>query len=261
MYDEYAKQWRFAPNVGKSKVMVRGVKRPPSEPYTLEGENGKETLDMVQLFPYLGAELQRDGRWGAVVDRLLQRARRAAGWLNAVGLGHYHFSAKTGSVIFRSMARSVVDFGADVIPTGVGRQAKLERFQRAAGRRILGCPARTPHEVVYGELGWRPDEYRRADLRMRFLRRLTIMDTGRAVYRMFRYRKRKHDAAALRGGRKAPPQSWSGETVATLRKYGLQRYWSPDAWELEEFNSKAIIVAGVLPQHQGDTRKGAVPRV
>jgi hypothetical protein len=193
-YEEYARRWRFSGNTDKTKVMVVGA-RVPKEPFFLHGCS----LEVVDQFRYLGVEMQRSGAWGAVLDRLLRKAKQAAGWLNAVGLGHFHFSAKTGSIVFNTMSRSILDFGAEVVPMTAGRLLEAERFQRASGRRVLGCPARTPHEVVYGELGWSPVEYRRDDLRLRYFRRLVLMDEQRAVHRMFRYRKRKWDAAVLAG--------------------------------------------------------------
>ena len=146
-----------------------------------------------------------------------------------------------------------------------GRLLEAERFQRASGRRVLGCPARTPHEVVYGELGWSPVEYRRDDLRLRYFRRLVLMDEQRAVHRMFRYRKRKWDAAVLAGVSPLSRRSWCGETVAVMRKHGIGQYWAVAKWQTEELVKeqlwRATVEAGLGKSWMAEWSEGLSRKV
>ena len=121
VYAEYARRWRFCPNVGKSKTVCFAPAVPPRVPLRLLGEDMEE----VDAFKYLGVEFQKDCKWEAVHARLLASSKRAAGYLNALGLGHFHMSPKGGEALWKSLIRPVQDWAADVVP--ISHRAALRR--------------------------------------------------------------------------------------------------------------------------------------
>ena len=231
-YERYARSWRFQPNVGKSKVVVFPPAVVPEEPFELWGGQ----LEVVAEFKYLGVERQADGKWGSVCTRLLASAKRASGFLNALGLGHFHVRPKTGDHLWKSLIRPIVDWGAEVVTPSAKAMQALEVFQRSVGKKILGCPSRTPTAVVHGELGWMSMARRRDVLRLRFLRHLALMSEGRSVRRFFLFCKGRFDEGR-RAGRRLRT-SWCGETFAALQRLGLERFWEERLWESDEFVGK-----------------------
>ena len=232
VYAEYARRWRFCPNVGKSKTVCFAPAVPPRVPLRLLGEDMEE----VDAFKYLGVEFQKDGKWEAVHARLLASAKRAAGYLNALGLGHFHMSPKGGEALWKSLIRPVQDWAADVVPISHRAAQAQEVFQRTIAKKVMGAPARTPNAVALGEMGWRPRSFRRDDLRLRMFRRVALMQTSRAVRRIALVCKERFDERRRRGEGPRPRSStWVGEIHQALLRFGLEKYWSSATWARPEF--------------------------
>jgi hypothetical protein len=98
-----------------------------------------------------------------------------------------------------------------------GEGEKLEKVQREAGRRVLGCSSRLSDEVVRGELGWLTARGRRDELRLRYLGRLLRMPVERGVKRFLLVRSQDLEEGLGCG------KGWCAQVAGLVEKYGLEQ--------------------------------------
>ena len=99
---------------------------------------------------------------------------------------------------------------------------EAELLQRKVGRRILGCDARLPDAVVYGDLGWITLWGRRVALRLIFWGKLVGMGRDRLARKVY-------EAGRQRLQRDLHPQSpessWCTTTRNLLTQLGMEDAW------------------------------------
>ena len=164
---EYARQWRFEINPKKSGVVVFGKRYPPRK---LTLRVGEIEIPLLNQYKYLGIELTRTLRWKPYTDRILEKANRNLQKSWAMGISGGYLGARTAMVIWSSLVRSVVEYGAEI--WGEGLLPQFEKLQCRMGRKILRCGPRMSNEVIQGELGWWRMKARRDELRLRFWHKL-----------------------------------------------------------------------------------------
>ena len=117
---EYARQWRFEINPKKSGVVVFGKRYPPRKLTLRVGE--------IEIqYKYLGIELTRTLRWKPYTDRILEKANRNLQKSWAMGISGGYLGARTAMVIWSSLVRSVVEYGAEI--WGEGLLPQFEKLQ------------------------------------------------------------------------------------------------------------------------------------
>lgn len=193
-------------------------------------------MKVVSEFKYLGAELQRNGRWSSLFKRQLAQARHRTDVLTGVGMRSGHFSVESGAMLWTALVAPLLEYGTEVCEPGVGITREIETEQKRAAKRLLGCSPRMANEAVLGELGWMSMAGRRRVRRLMFFRHLVMMEKDRIVRHVFLMRKSKADISdAARRARSSP--SWCEDTKKLLRDLNLEYWWDATNWD--GFPSKA----------------------
>ena len=104
-------------------------------------------------------------------------------------------------------------------------------MQVNVGRACLGVSRRTPSEPTLCDLGWLPHGARRDELRLRFFRRILLMDKSRLVRRLFDVRRKDLETDRPRvtphytGRVPGSTNRWCKETRALCERFDLLDYW------------------------------------
>jgi hypothetical protein len=104
-------------------------------------------------------------------------------------------------------------------------------MQANVGRACLGVSRRTPYEPTLCDLGWLPHGARRDELRLRFFRRILLMDKSRLVRRLFDVRRKDLETDRPRvtphytGRVHGSTNRWCKETRALCERFDLLDYW------------------------------------
>jgi len=213
----WCRRLRLKVNLKKTKVVVFG--RKPGEEFAFR--MGGESVEEVDQYRYLGIVLHRDGRVGMAKTKedALRKAHRAAagtwGLLARVG----NPSTKASMNVWNTLVRPLLEYGAEVLEDD---WEEAELLQRKVGRRILGCDARLPDAVVYGDLGWITLWGRRVALRLIFWGKLVGMGRDRLARKVY-------EAGRQRLQRDLHPQSpessWCTTTRNLLTQLGMEDAW------------------------------------
>jgi hypothetical protein len=225
--EDYSRQWRFELSSAKSEVMISGERVKGRE-----WKMGGNVLKVVSAFKYLGVDIQADGGWSVMNERIVQKARKRVDGLIGIGMRSKGFSVKIGVVMWETLVVPLLEYGAEIVRYNNKGIANMEVVQRDVGRRLLGVAASTPGEFVVKELGWWSMEARCDARRLKYFGRLVRMKESRLVKRLFVARFRvaqgsaKEDAAVVRRRN----VSWCTETLAVLRKYNLSAWINTISW-------------------------------
>ena len=111
-------------------------------------------LEVVRTFRYLGIELSADGSWTAAVDARIKATGRTTSRLIPV-LCNQHLPAPVRIVIWSALARSQLDYVAELIEPSEAQAVRLSRCVWRAGKLIMGVGTHT-HVVGSGSLSY-PD--------------------------------------------------------------------------------------------------------
>ena len=113
-------------------------------------------MEVVDSFPYLGVDFCSDGKWSRVCKRRCAQASARLHALSLTGLARDRFSAPVGALLWGSLIRPCVEYGAEVVSPNAACRAALQKLQNDAARAILHVGKATPIDVLLGELGWVP---------------------------------------------------------------------------------------------------------
>ena len=208
----WGKQWRCSFNRDKSQVVVFGQRKKREHDWRL----GDEKIDQVEGYKYLGLDIKGNLRWKVQRERLVKKARRNMAIAWAMGIQSGHLSVAAAVLVWKTLVRPIVDYGAEI--WGDERWEDLDKLQRDMGKRILGLKGSTNNEVVLGELGWWPMKARRDMLRLRYWRKLIVMDKERLPKRVYEWELKRKTR-----------NCWTAYTKKILLELGLR-----DSWEKQE---------------------------
>jgi hypothetical protein len=172
----YSERWRFKWNCGKSKVMIFGprkVMKLKHGPYFI----GMQELEVVQVFKYLGVDLQQNLSWESTKRRFVEKARSRIPLITKAGIEG--LSVQAGEKLWESVVRPTLEYAAEV--WGGGDWPEADRIQNAAGRALLGLCGSTSVEVARGELGWLTLKARRHIKILKYWGKLVCMENHRLV--------------------------------------------------------------------------------
>jgi hypothetical protein len=235
---QYSQQWRFRLNAAKTKVMVVGEKKMDKEARAGQvWKLGGATVEEVKVFKYLGVELRADGRWTDVAKRLGDKAAAVASLLLGVGGACDRMGMGLRRRLWQCMGVPGMQYGVEVWDANQGEGEKLEKVQREAGRRVLGCSSRMSDEVVRGELGWLTARGRRDELRLRYLGRLLRMPVTRGVRQFLVVRTQDLEEGLGCG------KGWCAQVAGLVEKYGLAQECKAGAGMKAAMWNKAVQAA------------------
>jgi hypothetical protein len=215
---EYAKKWRFEINPTKSGVVVFGKRYAPRR---LTLTVGDLQIPLVSCYKYLGIELTRTLRWKPYTERILEKAYRNMHKTWAMGVLGGWLSVNTSVIIWKSVVRSVLEYGCEIWGESVLPQ--FEKIQLEMGRKILRCGPRMNGEVIQGELGWWSMRARRDELRLRYWRKILEMEPERIPRLLYEQSRTRLEAEIKEDNIRT--KTWCEYTKRLLDELGLTVYW------------------------------------
>ena len=109
---EYCYKWRCRINNKKSQVVIYTNKR--TEPKKLSWILNKKPIEQVNLYKYLGIEIERKRSWSIYKNKILKKAKRAAGFLKWIARANPFLKTKTLQKIWYGLGRSRLEYGAEL---------------------------------------------------------------------------------------------------------------------------------------------------
>ena len=122
----------------------------------------QHALETVDSTKYLGDIFQSNGRLDKNIQDRVNRGygsvKEIAGMLEELCLGEHHF--QSGIILRNSLLLSSILTNSEAWYSATDRQLEqLERVDEECLRKILGCPSKTPKELLYLETGTIPVRY------------------------------------------------------------------------------------------------------
>ena len=175
---DYGREFSLSFGVGKCGVMMINCEGDVGREFML----GRDPLNKVNRYKYLGVNLDEKGADGAKNDRLF-RANQWWGRLCSVAkLRSNKYEVIRG--IWKSIAVPSLMYGMETIPWTVGELNKMEAVQNKIGRLALGGNKFVGTEAIRGEMGWSTFEERIMKSKLRFKIRIEKMGDNRWVERV-----------------------------------------------------------------------------
>ena len=131
-----AADWGLTMNVNKTKGMIVGRNLNESDMDPVQVEGG--SLEIVDRFTYLGAEICRDGEVSSEVTTRIAKAARAFGCLRKSVFCDETLSVATKRHVYRAAVLSVLLYGAETWALKAKEARKLNSFHNRCVRTILG---------------------------------------------------------------------------------------------------------------------------
>jgi hypothetical protein len=160
----FAERWGLKFNLSKCAVLCYNFGDYPPQAWPF----GDGVVRTSTLEKYLTNTISTDQSPLQHISVKLKKAKKASGLLCQLGLLGGAQTAATSSLLAQTYIWSVLDSGrtlADLhLPRNRPLRSKLDTFQLATGRTILGVTASSSSDGILGELGWMNDNMR-GDLR------------------------------------------------------------------------------------------------
>ena len=166
---DFCRRWRLELQPAKSKVMVLNGQF--SQPIMIAGR----PLERVNVFRYLGVELNVDGTWTDAVNQRVEAAKASTRNMMQV-LKNGSLSPSARMNIWNIKARSGMDYAAELMVPTKDQAIELDRAVWAAARTVMSVCQATPVAALEADLGlWSYTD--RADvLKLRWRVRLALAD-------------------------------------------------------------------------------------
>ena len=159
-------------NVAKSKILCVGAAA--AERGRLPKLMGRD-LAVVSEFRYLGVELEDRGRWAAAVDAR-EAATKATTAVLMPLLRNLRLPLRTRITIWHALARSRMEYGAELIAPSSDGLRRLNQCVWQAARAMTGLPKATLLAALEGDLGLMTHQDRADLLALRWRVRLARRD-------------------------------------------------------------------------------------
>ena len=173
---------------------------------------------------------------------MVKKARKNMAAAMAMGTQSGHLSVAVANLVWQTLVRTIVEYGAEI--WGDERWEDLDILQRDMGKRILGLTESTTNEVVLGELGWWPMKARRDMLRLRYWRKIILMNNERLP-------KRVYDWELKRKTRNC----WTAYTKKILIELGLREAWEKQEAKENKEEWNRLIFDRIQDREQKNWRK------
>ena len=153
---EYSRKWRFDFNAGKSAIMVYGEN---SRENARNASNrvfklGQGRIKERDEYDHVGVKACLNLEGNSRVDEKISKGRRTLNATAGLGIRRNGLNMATCNLIFWVIVMPIITFGSEIWQLTDGDIAKLQAFQRHAGRRIQRFPQRSPSSSSFYGLGW-----------------------------------------------------------------------------------------------------------
>ena len=230
---QYSRRWRFDFNYDKSAVVVYKYENKAQQ--IVYGECttecrcgfhwklGSTLIVQVDMYKYLGMELDQKLSFKKFKERILSNARRCRAKAWGMGMGSNRLSVQASVNIWEGVVRQNLEYGAQV--WGEGKWVEAEKLACGVAKSILNCSKKTPDVAARGELGWWKLETRRDYLKLKFWIKILFMEETRLVKQVYKASKQMY----LSNGKK----NWAAGIHKLTRKYNFVEVWDDESMVFE----------------------------
>ena len=232
LYD-HSYKWRYTVNINKSAVLIFNPN--PRDQTKYEFKLNNLVIPLQSEYKYLGIEMLTKLNWKPARKRLIRGARANMIRALAMGANVGELSIKAGINIYKSLVRSILEYGAEVIGgSGDSEWNEAELIQQQYCKRILNIRNTTMRDTVLTELGLMKLSSRRDLLRLRFWHKLAteymnnnkINNTNQkslaGIVYGYSYNEFNRMNSLLNNSKCL---NWCQYTNQLLIKLGLRHYW------------------------------------
>eukprot|EP01094_Clydonella_sp_ATCC50884_P025737 TRINITY_DN6893_c0_g1_i1.p1 TRINITY_DN6893_c0_g1~~TRINITY_DN6893_c0_g1_i1.p1 ORF type:complete len:1468 (+),score=177.74 TRINITY_DN6893_c0_g1_i1:902-5305(+) len=146
---DWAKRNRMTVHSDKTKLMIINA---PEEATAVRYRTS--TIEVVDLYRYLGLLFSSNGNWNAEHEQRLQKAREATSTLGAMFRSR-GILPRTKQLVWNAKVRPMLEYGAVVFNPKKSKWAPFEAIQHEALTKCLGVNRRSARSGVLSEFGAR----------------------------------------------------------------------------------------------------------
>ena len=186
--EEYARQWRFEVNHGKSKIVVTGSTGVEADRRAVDAREWLlcgACIKRVKEYKYLGAEtgLTR-GRWNSMLQRLWEKAKASSNLIMWQGGGAEGLRPRAFAQLWVAKIRPILEYGCEI--WGDDRVAqkwvdKLESVQYSWCKAVLRLKGNPAAVGLRAEMGLSPLQIRRRGHKLGYWRKLCMAHESRLL--------------------------------------------------------------------------------
>ena len=224
--EQYARQWRFEINHGKSNIVVAGStgvvrdrRMVDEQEWLLCGAKITRVLE----YKYLGAEVGANrGRWNTMLQRMWVKAKAASNLTMWQGGGADGLRPRAFMQLWTSKIRPTLEYGSELWEGDRVSQVwvdKLEAVQYNWGKAVLKIKGNVAAVAVRAELGLQSLRSRRKQRKLNYWRKLCTLDESRLLAVVFRER---HAEVCAGRGKESCLQAFKH----VLEEHGLGEHWT-----------------------------------
>ena len=193
--DQYARQWRFDINNGKTKIVVAGSVGIVRDKAAVRARRwflcSKEIL-VADEYKYLGAEFgMARGKWNTLLHRVWEKARDTLNVLMWQGGGAGGLRPRSFVTLWEAKCRPQLEYACPIWEgDNVNREwdSKFEALQITFGKAVLRLKGNVAGAGVLSELGLDRLKPRRQQLKLGYWEHLCTADNSRLLSLVFRNR-------------------------------------------------------------------------
>ena len=180
----WCRKWRVQINATKTKVVHFRKKNVPETNYQFQV--GKERLDTVSMYRYLGITLGCHLENEYITDQLTKAASRALGSLISKTRSVYDLDYGSYTKLYNTCITSILDYRSAAWNVGHDH-TKIDAVQNRAIRYYCGLPRNVSILGMIGEIGWLPSIVRRDLESLRLYNQVVCMNDDRLTKKIFKY--------------------------------------------------------------------------
>ena len=215
---EFSCKWRFNCNYDKSAVLVFQHHRVKKDSEPTVWKLGDTIIQEVNVYKYLGMEMDRGLTFTDFKNRIADKARRNEMIVWSMRMRRAELSVKANVNMWKALVRPGLEYGAEVL--GFGNWTEAELIQRSVARKILHCNSKAVNAGVRGELGLWTMKGRRDFIKLRYWIHLLLLAETRLVKEVYRMSKENF--------LKMKSKNWASGIYNLVRKYNLTRLWEDE---------------------------------
>ena len=215
---EFSCKWRFNFNYDKTAVLVFQHHRGKIDNAQTIWKLGNTIVQEVNVYKYLGMEMDRGLTFREFKNRIADKARRNEMMVWSLRMRRAELSVKANVNMWKALVRPNLEYGAEL--WGFGNWEEAEVIQRSVARKILHCNSKAVNAGVRGELGLWTMESRRDFIKLRYWIHLLLLADTRLVKEVYLMCKENF--------LKSKSKNWACGMYRLVRKYNLEHLWEDE---------------------------------
>lgn len=202
-------------NISKTKVMVIS-----KENKNTNIEINQSKIEQVDVFKYLGVQIDREGNMESEVNERIGNAARLYHSLSKPFISKKEINRKTKMVVYKTIFRPILTYGSESWVLTNSMKSKIQAIDMKYLRRVKGITRRDRirNDSVREELEIEPIHNAIEKQKLKWFGHICRMSDNRQVKRIWEAGVHRHKS------RGRPKKTWNDEVAAILKKKG--RTWA-----------------------------------